>query len=218
MITGADLLSGDDRSDRSLYRAVLARLAAMLATGPQALFLLTESNHGPHDVQSAMPGLSTAARLFGLSSSGSVAYAEYFARLDASARAYRAFRAELAARHPGEAFVLINFGDHQPAFAAAALAERRSSSEALYETFYAIEGVNCRVDRGARPLCDPLHVAFLGTVALQAARLPLDAVRTLHAELIAECGRAYLEAPSPRRERFHRLLIDAGLIRAKAAP
>jgi hypothetical protein len=65
-----------------------------------------------------------------------------------------------------------------------------------------------------------LDIAFLGTVALQRAGLPLDPVYATHATLLNACGDAYFASDSDAKRRFHRTLVDLGLIdcRASAAP
>ena len=57
-----------------------------------------------------------------------------------------------------------------------------------------------------------LDIAFLGTVALRAAGLPLDRVSATRASLIADCGSAYFPSKSRRKQQFHRTLVDLGLI------
>ena len=53
---------------------------------------------------------------------------------------------------------------------------------------------------------------------LQAAGLPLDAVLATRASLIEECGADYFGADSQRKRRFHRTLVDMGLVVAETAP
>jgi hypothetical protein len=57
-----------------------------------------------------------------------------------------------------------------------------------------------------------LDIAFLGTVALQQAGLPLDEVFATRASLLKHCGEAYFTSSSERKRRFHRTLVDLGMI------
>jgi hypothetical protein len=57
-----------------------------------------------------------------------------------------------------------------------------------------------------------LDIAFLGTVALQRAGLPLDPIFTTRASLLDDCGEIYFASNSERKRRFHRTLVDLGLI------
>ena len=81
-----------------------------------------------------------------------------------------------------------------------------------FRTFYAIEGLNFAPDLGALRLPPELDIAFLGTVAMQAAGVPLDAVTATRASLTDECGSAYFAAPSERKRGFHRTLVEMGLV------
>ena len=57
-----------------------------------------------------------------------------------------------------------------------------------------------------------LDIAFLGTVALQQAGLPLDEIFATRASLLKQCGEAYFASPSERKRRFHRTLVNLGII------
>jgi len=57
-----------------------------------------------------------------------------------------------------------------------------------------------------------LDIAFLGTVALQRAGLPLDPIFATRASLLDDCGETYFASASERKRRFHRTLVDLGLI------
>ncbi|WEK49534.1 MAG: hypothetical protein P0Y66_17670 [Candidatus Kaistia colombiensis] len=115
--------------------------------------------------------------------------------------------------------LIVRYGDHQPTLTRA-IEEARGippDDPRQFETFYAIEGVNFEPALDSVPA--RLDIAMLGTVALQASGLPLDAVTATRADLIAECGALYVATPSERKNRFHRTLIEQGLIDlGKAAP
>jgi hypothetical protein len=57
-----------------------------------------------------------------------------------------------------------------------------------------------------------LDIAFLGTVALQRAGLPLDPIFATRASLLDDCGETYFASASEQKRRFHRTLVDLGLI------
>jgi hypothetical protein len=57
-----------------------------------------------------------------------------------------------------------------------------------------------------------LDIAFLGTVALQRAGLSLDPIFATRASLLDDCGETYFASASERKRRFHRTLVDLGLI------
>jgi hypothetical protein len=79
-----------------------------------------------------------------------------------------------------------------------------------FGTFYAIEALNI-------PHLSPgrgtdLDIAFLGTVALQRAGIALDPIFATRASLLDDCGESYFASASERKRRFHRTLVDMGLI------
>src|SRR6476469_8703133 len=57
-----------------------------------------------------------------------------------------------------------------------------------------------------------LDIAFLGTVVLRQAGLPLDEIFATRASLLEHCGDAYFASLSERKRRFHRTLVDLGMI------
>jgi hypothetical protein len=57
-----------------------------------------------------------------------------------------------------------------------------------------------------------LDIAFLGTVALQVAGLPLDQISATRASLIEDCDTRNFALDGDRARRFHRTLVDLSLI------
>ena len=87
-----------------------------------------------------------------------------------------------------------------------------------FETFYAIESLNFELGRPSIPSGEPLDLAFLSTVLLEAARLPLDGVFRARAALMTECCSTYFANPSPIKPGIHRALLDAGLWQGHCLP
>ncbi|MFY9957176.1 MAG: hypothetical protein WAK54_29230, partial [Bradyrhizobium sp.] len=81
-----------------------------------------------------------------------------------------------------------------------------------FRTFYAIEALNYCPDRLISGRGTDLDIAFLGTVALQHAGLPLDEIFATRASLLEHCGEAYFASSSERKRRFHRTLVELGVI------
>ncbi|MES1149270.1 MAG: hypothetical protein ABUL53_08805, partial [Bradyrhizobium guangdongense] len=81
-----------------------------------------------------------------------------------------------------------------------------------FRTFYAIETLNGLPDRIPCGRGPDLDISFLGTVALQHAGLPLDEIFATRASLPEHCGGAYFASSSERKRRFHRTLVDLGMI------
>ena len=81
-------------------------------------------------------------------------------------------------------------------------------------TYYAVQGVNYAVP--PLPPHETLDVAYLGSLILDLAGLPLSDGHRERLWLMSLCGGRYYSCP--RREevlRFHRRLIDSGIVAAR---
>lgn len=199
-------------SDGLLLDAALTGFESSIARDPAPRFmmLLTNYNHGPHNRRTVPAGRYETERAFAFKSLPDTQYAEYYARLADTAACWQRLKAELAARFPNRPMLIVRYGDHHPVMtrrieAALGLAD---DTQRQFETFYAIEGINMQPLPVALEPNRALDIAFLGTVALQAAGLPLDAVSATRAGLIDECGADYFASPSLRKRGFHRTLVD----------
>ena len=203
-----------NNSDAAFFAATRGVLERSLDRDPAPRFLmaLTNFNHGPHETRLVPPGRYETERGFALAALPDGNYGEYYARLAETAESYAAFKSALKERYPDRPMLLVRYGDHQPTLTRGienALGIR-SDDPRQFETFYAIEAVNFEPALASAP--ERLDIAMLGTVALQASGLPLDAVSATRADLFGECGALYMATPSERKRRFHRTLIDQGLI------
>jgi hypothetical protein len=158
-------------------------------TGPAFVFISTISNHHPHECHRAAVGGATSAPPTG----NTAEVDEYLRRLSISARDYRQFCAELECRFPGKNFLMVHYGDHQPPLAMRMFGNRENwvgtleqspSEEIAYRTYFVIDGLNFE-PRVADELPDVVEVAYLGTVVLLAAGLPLDSVHTVRRQLMS---------------------------------
>jgi hypothetical protein len=181
---------------------------------PRFLYALTNFNHGPHNRRLVAPGQFESERAFAAATLPDAHYAEYYARLAETAATWNRLKSELAARFPGRPMLIVHYGDHQPVLSRRIEAKLRLPVDARrqFRTFYAIETLNGGADRTISGRGPDLDIAFLGTVALQQAGLPLDEVFATRASLLNHCGEAYFASPSERKRRFHRTLVDLGLI------
>ena len=195
------------------YRALDDSIARDPA--PRFMMLLTNYNHGPHDRRTVPQGQFESERTFAFASVPDAQYAEYYSRLADTAACWQRLKAELATRFPDRPMLVVRYGDHQPVMTRrieAALGLPADASR-QFETFYAIEGIN--MDVAPVPALYPdraLEIAFLGTVAMQAAGLPLDAISATRASLLDECGDDYFSSTSERKRQFHRTLVDRGIV------
>jgi hypothetical protein len=181
---------------------------------PRFLYALTNFNHGPHGRRLAAPQHFEQARGFAAASLRDCFYAEYYARLVETAVTWDRLKSELSARFPGRPMLIVHYGDHQPVMTRRIEAKLKLPIDARrqFRTFYAMETLNDGSDRLVSGRGPDLDIAFLGTVALQQAGLPLDEIFATRASLLEHCGEAYFASSSERKRRFHRTLVDLGMI------
>jgi hypothetical protein len=181
---------------------------------PRFLYALTNFNHGPHNRRLIPPGRFESERAFAAASLPDPCYAEYYARLVETAVTWNRLKSELATRFPGRPTLVVHYGDHQPVMTRRIEAKLKLPADARrqFRTFYAMETLNTCPDRVISERGMDLDIAFLGTVALQQAGLPLDEIFATRASLLEHCGDAYFASPSERKRRFHRTLVELGAI------
>jgi hypothetical protein len=203
-------------SDALFLQAALTAHAESIAADPAPRFLyaLTNFNHGPHTRSLGAPGQFERERAFAAASLPDPQYAEYYARLAETAATWNRLRSELSARFPGRPMLVLHYGDHQPVMTRRIESKRGLPPDArrLFRTFYAMETLNMPPERLVAGRGADLDIAFLGTIVLQQAGLPLDGIFATRASLIEHCGAAYFASPSERKRRFHRTLVELGMI------
>jgi hypothetical protein len=204
--------------DQFFYDAALNLIERERGEDPLFLFVYTAANHFPWSYR-FRPDLLPAWRDPGNGPEAD----EYLRRQAMSAQDYGAFVADLKHRFPGEPFLIVRFGDHQPSFARnlidpsydeSALARSIAAHDPRFlTTYYAIDAVNFQpVDLGSAR--DALDAPYLPLVVLEAAGLPLDPTFAEQKDIFERCrGLFYRCAGGAEARRFNRLLIDAGLIK-----
>ena len=203
-------------SDALFLEAALGAFAQRVASdpGPRFLYALTNFNHGPHNRRLVPSGHFEAERAFAAESLSDGQYAEYYARLAETAATWQRLKSGLAASFPDRPMLIVHYGDHQPVMTRRI--ERRlelpEDERRQFRTFYAIEGLNTGRDRLVSGQGAILDIAFLGTIAMQEAGLPLDQIFATRASLLDNSGEACLASSSDRWHRFHRTLVDLGLV------
>jgi hypothetical protein len=184
---------------------------------PLFLYVYTVANHFPWD-ERLRPGLTPDWRDLG----NAPDVEEYVRRQAISAEEYRGFLKRLAQEFPGEAFLIVRYGDHQPQFGPrlidpslgrAELAKRARALDPRYlTTYYALDAVNF-APADATLALDLLDAPYLPLIALQAAGIPLDAGFSEQRAILQQCsGLFYGCEGGEQASRLNRLLIDAGLI------
>jgi hypothetical protein len=195
---------------------VFAREAPSRA--PMFMFLYLTANHFPwHNVYK--PELTP-----GWTPPGNGAEVdEYIRRQTVTAHDYGEFLARLKRDYPDESFLIVRFGDHQPAISQkllepgidrAHLAKRLMAADHRYfSTYYAIDTINFSPKDMSSAL-EQLDAAYLPIVIQDAAGVPLDPSFAEQKSIMLRCkGVFYTCNKGAEARRFNRLLIDAGLIK-----
>lgn len=185
---------------------------------PVFMFVYLAANHFPWDKR-LRPDLTPGWRDPG----NSPKIDEYLRRQMMSAQDYAAFMARLKADYPGESFLLVRFGDHQPEFSSTiiepgiddtAVAERLMSYDPRYfTTYYAIDAINFK-PVNLQTAMPAVEAAYLPLIIQDAAGLPLDASFAEQKKIMLRCNGLFFACNGGAEvRRFNRLLIDAGLIK-----
>jgi hypothetical protein len=148
---------------------------------------------------------------------------EYIRRQMMTAQAYKEFVARLRSDFPDDSFLIVRFGDHQPAIshklieprlAPRELAERLMTYDPrYYATYYAIDAINFEPVKSP-VVMDTVDAAYLPLVIQEAAGIPLDPSFEEQKKIMLRCkGLFYGCKDGAEARRFNRLLIDAGIIK-----
>jgi hypothetical protein len=148
---------------------------------------------------------------------------EYIRRQVMTQNDYREFTARLKRDYPDQSFLVLRFGDHQPAISQKllepgidqkVLAKRLMAADPRYfSTYYAIDGINYRPGDLSSAL-DTLDAAYIPLVIQEAAGVPLDPSFEEQKKIMLRCnGVFYACRKGAEARRFNRLLIDAGMIK-----
>jgi hypothetical protein len=203
--------------DRFYYSNLLSEMQRHFKSSRQPLFayLETMATHGTYsytympdvDVPGGGPGTNPEVN-------------EYLRRLAMARMDYASFRSELVRRFPGQPFLIVHYGDHQPTatwtlhgFGDGATIEsvmQDPNADALL-TYYAIDAIAYRPP--PLPALDTLDVPYLGTMVLDAARLPFSDAFRARKRLMLLCNGRYASCPAEDEVLgFHRRLLNAGIV------
>ncbi len=185
---------------------------------PQFVFVYLTANHFPW-YEPNFPERTPAWKPLGNSDQAD----EYIRRQVMSAQDYRAFLERLKKEFPGEPFLIVRFGDHQPFISQRMMqpgADDKTVASALanydpryFSTYYAVDAINFPQVNLSSAL-DPLEAPYLPLVILEAAGLPLDPTFVEQKRILERCkGLFYSCAAGAEARRFNRMLVDAGLIK-----
>jgi len=219
-VDGTALGSNAFEPDRFYFDFAARMIERERRRGPMFLYVYLTANHftwdfpfheeltpaGWRDPGNAMPEVN-----------------EYLRRQAMSERDYEEFLARLKRDFPGEEFLIVRYGDHQPDFAkhliepslnAWDLGERLLGFDPrYYTTYYAIDAVNFTPAALGSAL-DMLDAPYLPLIVQEAAGVPLDSSFAEQKRILERCaGLFYGCADGAEARRFNRALIEAGLIK-----
>jgi len=148
---------------------------------------------------------------------------EYLRRQAMTVKDYNSFVARLKEDFPDESFLIVRFGDHQPAISQKLLepgldpkllgSRIMTRDVRYYSTYYAIDSVNFQ-PRDLSSSLETLDAAHLPIAVLEAAGIPLDPSFEEQKKIMLRCkGLFYACKNGAEARRFNRLLIDAGMIK-----
>jgi hypothetical protein len=219
-IDGKALGSSAFEPDRFYFDAALRMIERDHRQGPMFLYVYLTANHFTWDHQ-FRPELTPA----GWRDPGNATpeVNEYLRRQAMSEHDYAGFLAALKRSFPGEEFLIVRYGDHQPDFARALIdptLDMWGSGERLlrfdpryFTTYYAIDAVNFTPVALGSAL-DVLDAPYLPLIVQEAAGVPLDSSFAEQKRILERCaGLFYGCADGAEARRFNRALIEAGLIK-----
>jgi len=210
-------VTSDLQPDRFYLDQALQTVAREKASEPLFIFAYVAANHFPW-TWTFRPDLTPDWRPLG----NTPEIDEYIRRQTMSARDYSDFLKRLRHDFPDEPFLIVRFGDHQPALSikaldpdagAATVARRVVAYDPRYfTTYYAIDAVNFTPVDISSALAG-IEAPHLPLVVQEAAGLPLDASFAEQKRIFKHCnGLFYRCDGGAQARRFNQLLINAGLI------
>jgi len=218
LVDSSEMKAGDLEPDRFFYDQALKMIESEGGELPLFLFVYTVFNHFPWSTR-PRPDLTPDWHDLG----NHPEVDEYIRRQTMSARDYADFKQRLQRDYPGESFLVLRFGDHQPGLSAkivdplateAEISRRIMTYDMRYfTTYYAIDTVNFQ-PKDMSVALERLEATYLPLVLQEAAGLPLDPTFAEQKKILARCqGLFFSCAGGTEARRFNRLLIDAGLIK-----
>ena len=213
-----DLGTKQVEPDSFFYDKAMGLMAQESPATPQFMFIYLAANHFPWETR-FRPELMPSWRNPG----NEPIVDEYLRRQAISADDYRAFIAGLKKKFPGQPFLIVRYGDHQPEFSPhildpgldeAGIGKKLEHYDPrYYATYYAIDTISFEPVKSPAVM-DTIDGPYLPLVIQEAAGIPLDPSFEEQKRIMLRCkGLFYACKQGAEARRFNRLLIDAGLIR-----
>jgi hypothetical protein len=213
-----DLGAKDLEPDSFFYDKALTLMSEVPPATPLFAFVYLSANHFPWETK-FRPDLMPSWRDPG----NDPVVDEYLRRQAMSAGDYQAFIAGLTKKFPGQPFLIVRYGDHQPEFSSHLLdpglddaaVERKliAYDPRYFTTYYSIDAINFQPVKSPAVM-DTIDGAYLPLVIQEAAGIPLDPSFEQQKQIMLRCGGAFYGCKDGAEARhFNRQLIDAGMIK-----
>jgi phosphoglycerol transferase MdoB-like AlkP superfamily enzyme len=213
-----DLGAKDVEPDSFFYDKALSLMSQQPPASPLFAFVYLSANHFPWETK-FRPDLMPSWRNPG----NEPVVDEYLRRQAISVGDYDGFVAGLKKKFPGQPFLIVRYGDHQPEFSPHLLDPRLDETAVgrklmdydprYYATYYAIDAVNFEPVKSPAVM-DTIDGAYLPLVIQEAAGIPLDPSFEAQKEIMLRChGVFYACKDGAEARHFNRQLIDAGMIK-----
>ena len=213
-----DLGAGDVEPDGFFYDKALTLMSEQTPATPLFAFVYLGANHFPWETR-FRPDLMPSWRNTG----NEPVVDEYLRRQAMSVADYNSFIAGLKKKFPGQPFLIVRYGDHQPEFSPhildpgldeAGIGKKLMSYDPrYYATYYALDAINFEPVNSPTEM-ETIDGAYLPLVIQEAAGIPLDPSFEEQKKIMLRCnGVFYACRDGAEARRFNRLLIDAGMIK-----
>jgi hypothetical protein len=212
-----DLGAEDVEPDSFFYDKAINLMAQQSPSTPLFTFVYLAANHFPWET-----GFRSDLMPFWHKPGNDAVVDEYLRRQAMSADEYGTFLAGLKKKFPGQPFLIVRYGDHQPEFSPrildpgldeAGVGKKLDNYDpSYYATYYAIDAINFEPVKSPAVM-DTIDGPYLPLVIQEAAGIPLDPSFEEQKNIMLRCkGLFYACKDGAEARRFNRLLIDAGLI------
>jgi hypothetical protein len=213
-----DLGARDVEPDSFFYDKALSLMSQAPPSSPLFAFVYLSANHFPWETR-FRPDLLPSWRNPG----NEPVVDEYLRRQAISVGDYDGFIAGLKKKFPGQPFLIVRYGDHQPEFSPHLLDPKLDEAAVgrklmdydprYYATYYAIDTINFEPVKSPAVM-DTIDGAYLPLVIQEAAGIPLDPSFEAQKQIMLRChGIFYACKDGAEARHFNRQLIDAGMIK-----
>lgn len=202
--------------DRFYYANALERISKHFSASeaPMFVFILTSASHSPYNYPFDPQTTAAGGRAPEVPEMN-----EFLRRAEMSHRDYAQFVSDVRLRFPSKRFLVVHFGDHQPAITQPLIlrAEKGEVKPAVsigYLTYYAVEGINYHPP--ALPALEVIDVPYLSALIPRWAGLPDAPAGAERLKLMEVCVGRYAHCTDKEAvDAFQTRLFSSGLLKIR---